>query len=198
MDFTLDVMHGSVVWHGSANISLWYDKCQWYAQNRGVGKGWLKPHPSPPPPHLKLMLLCVQAVYSTAKGQPKFRKAREGKNSFQVISSVTHTKIEAYRCPNIWIWLSLHATNSILEAKPSPPLLKSSLSPCKRYEGINLWIHVAGVKLNEMMSIIIPLFLLCILMLHWKDSSRSMHDLVWMCMIFLEYAKSVPTSHILA
>ena len=38
------------------------------------------------PPDIKLMLLCVQAV--TAKGHPKFRKTREGKNS------VTHTKIK--------------------------------------------------------------------------------------------------------
>ena len=37
----------------------------------------------------KLMLLCVQAV--TTKGR---QKSREG-NSFQVISSVTHTKIKA-------------------------------------------------------------------------------------------------------
>ena len=41
------------------------------------------------PPDIKLMLLCVQAV--TAKGHPKFRKTREGKNSYK---SVTHTKIK--------------------------------------------------------------------------------------------------------
>ena len=40
------------------------------------------------PPDFKLMLSCVQAV--TAKGCPKFRKAREEK---QVISSVTHTAL---------------------------------------------------------------------------------------------------------
>ena len=39
-------------------------------------------------------------------------KTRGKKNSFQVISSVTHTKI------NVQIWLLLCATNSILEAKP--------------------------------------------------------------------------------
>ena len=39
---------------------------------------------------IKLMLLCVQAV--TVKGHTK---SKRGKNSFQVISSVTHTKIKA-------------------------------------------------------------------------------------------------------
>ena len=38
------------------------------------------------------MLLCVQAV--TAKGHPNLEK-QERKNSFQVISSVTHAKIKA-------------------------------------------------------------------------------------------------------
>ena len=42
-------------------------------------------------PDFMLMLLYVQAV--TTKARPKFRKTREEKvNSFQVISSVTHTK----------------------------------------------------------------------------------------------------------
>ena len=45
-------------------------------------------------PDFKLMLLCVQAV--TAKGRPNLEKQElEEKNSFQVISSVTHTKIKS-------------------------------------------------------------------------------------------------------
>ena len=45
----------------------------------GVGKGggW----GAEAPPDFKLMLLCVQAV--TAKGRPKFRKAREEKTAFR-------------------------------------------------------------------------------------------------------------------
>ena len=56
----------------------------------GGGDGWGL-HPSP---DLKLMLLCVQVF--TAKGRPKISKiTREETNSFQVISSVTHTQIKA-------------------------------------------------------------------------------------------------------
>ena len=55
-----------------------------------VGKFW---GGAEAPPDFKLVLLCVQAV--TSKGRPKLEK-QERKNSFQVISSVTHTKINAY------------------------------------------------------------------------------------------------------
>ena len=56
-----------------------------YWDFKGIGKGgW-----SPPP---QILSSCYYAV--TAKVRPKFRKAR-GKNNFQVVSSVTHTKIKA-------------------------------------------------------------------------------------------------------
>ena len=59
-------------------------------QGGGGGDGWGL-HPSP---DLKLMLLCVQVF--TAKGRPKISKiTREETNSFQIISSVTHTQIKA-------------------------------------------------------------------------------------------------------
>ena len=51
------------------------------------------------------------------------------KNSFQVISSVTHAKIKAYKCPNICIWLSVHVANLILEAKPPPHFSKVVYTP---------------------------------------------------------------------
>ena len=61
----------------------------------GVGKG------GEASPDFKLMLLCVQAV--TTKGRPKF-VIKRGKNSFQVISSVTHTKRSKFRN---WIYFAL-------------------------------------------------------------------------------------------
>ena len=57
---------------------------------KGVGKGGAEA----PQILSSCMLLGTQAV--TAKGHSKCRKTREEKkNSFQVISSVTHTKIKA-------------------------------------------------------------------------------------------------------
>ena len=54
---------------------------------KGVGKGGRGVT------EFKFMLLCVHAV--TAKGHQNVEKQERKKNSFQVISSVTHTKIKA-------------------------------------------------------------------------------------------------------
>ena len=62
---------------------------------KGVGKGG-GGGGAEASPDFKLMLLCAQAV--TTKGH---QKTRQKKNSFQVISNVTLTKIKAYKCPNI-------------------------------------------------------------------------------------------------
>ena len=83
------------------------------------------------PPDFKVMLLCVQVV--TAKGHPKciMEKKPRGKSSFQVVSSVTHTKSKLRNVLIYELRLSLHATNSILEAKPPPPSQKLSTPlPC--------------------------------------------------------------------
>ena len=59
---------------------------------QGVGRG------AEEPPDFKLMLLCMKAV--TTKGHPKcIVEKQERNNSFQVMSSVTYTKIK--KCPNI-------------------------------------------------------------------------------------------------
>ena len=117
--------------------------CLWSIQGCRQGRvGWgLKP---PPPQDFKLMLLCVQVV--TAKGSPKCINKR-GKNGFQVTSSVTHTKlrsvqyvnsafklqvvlhIQSLEVSNMWIRLSLCATNSILEAKPPTHFSKVVYTP---------------------------------------------------------------------
>ena len=51
------------------------------------------------------------------KGCPKFRKAREKKQLSGYKQCYTY---KDQKCPNLWIQLSLCATNSIVEAKPPP------------------------------------------------------------------------------
>ena len=68
-----------------------------FSYNKGVGKGRAGGWGAEAPPDFELMLLRVQAV--AAKGRPKciiIKKNKRGKNSFQVISSVSYTyKIKA-------------------------------------------------------------------------------------------------------